>query len=279
MDNLEFKNLTGEEFEAYRKNHHEREFLIIDVRQESEYELGHIPGAKLMPLAEVESRLFSLPSDKDLIFYCANGGRSQWAASLAGEGEVSRKSVYNLMGGILSWQGVSLTGYPQIQAFDKSQKPDRLLSAAMNLEKGAWRFYRFAGDRFSDYIIGRTFEQIAIAEKGHATLIYRFWQKLETAPLPFDQLYQGLSGEILEGGRSFKEACKVLEADAGRSCPAVVDLALNIEYAAFDLYRTIAERTAEPEVREAFLALAQAEKAHMRALARSIAQCPERQTG
>jgi len=279
MDNLEFINMTGEDFEEYRKNHHEGEFLVMDVRQESEYELGHIPGAKLMPLAEVEARLFSLPSDKDLIFYCSNGGRSQWAASLAGEAEVCQKAVYNLMGGILNWQGVSLTGYPRVRVFDKSQKPDRLLSAAMELEKGAWRFYLFAGDRFNDHLIGRTFEQIAIAEKSHATLIYRFWQKLETGPPPFEQLYQSLSGEILEGGRSFEDACDMLEAEAGRSCPAAVDLALNIEYAAFDLYRTMAERTAESEAREAFLALAQAEKAHMRALARSIAQCPDRQTG
>jgi len=279
MDNLEFKNLTSEEFEEYRKSHHEKDFLVIDVRQESEYELGHIPGAKLMPLAEVEARLFSLPADKDLIFYCSNGGRSQWASSLAGEAEVCQKSVYNLMGGILNWQGVSLTGYPKVRVFDKSQKPDRLLSAAMDLEKGAWRFYRFAGDRFSDHLIGRTFEQIAIAEKGHASLIYRFWQKLEPGPPPFEQLYQDLSGEILEGGRSFEEACDLLEAESGWSCPALVDLALNIEYAAFDLYRAMAERTAESEAREAFLALAQAEKAHMRALARSIAQCPDRQTG
>jgi len=50
MDNLEFETLTAEEFGEYLKNHNEKEYLLIDVRQESEYELGHIPGAKLMPL-------------------------------------------------------------------------------------------------------------------------------------------------------------------------------------------------------------------------------------
>ncbi|MBT8367382.1 MAG: rhodanese-like domain-containing protein, partial [Deltaproteobacteria bacterium] len=82
MDNLEFEILTADEFSEYLKNRKERDYLIIDVRQESEYELGHIPGAQLMPLAEVEARLYSLPTDRDLIFYCHNGGRSQWAASL-----------------------------------------------------------------------------------------------------------------------------------------------------------------------------------------------------
>jgi rubrerythrin/rhodanese-related sulfurtransferase len=273
MDNLEFKNLTGEEFDEYLKNHNEKDFLVIDVRQESEYELGHIPGAKLMPLAEVETRLFSLPADRDLIFYCHNGGRSQWAASLAGESEVSQKAIYNLMGGLLNWKGTTLAGYPKVRIFDKEQELDRLLSAAMDLEKGAWRFYRFASDKYNDHLIARTFEQIAVAEKGHAMLIYRFWQKFEISPPPFDQYYQGLAGELLEGGQSLEEACGKLEVEAGRSCSAMVELALNIEYSAFDLYRVMAERTSDSEARETFLALAQAEKAHMRALARSIAQC------
>ena len=89
MDNLEYETLTADEFREYLESKDENDYLLIDVRQESEYELAHIPGARLMPLAEVESRLFSLPTDRDLVFYCHNGGRSQWAASLAGEGEIS----------------------------------------------------------------------------------------------------------------------------------------------------------------------------------------------
>lgn len=56
MDKLEFETLTAEEFDEYLKNHQEKDYLLIDVRQESEYELGHLAGAKLMPLAEVEAR-------------------------------------------------------------------------------------------------------------------------------------------------------------------------------------------------------------------------------
>ena len=69
MDNLEFETLTSAEFKDYRQTRKEKKYLLIDVRQASEYEQGHIPGAKLMPLTEVETRLFTLPSDRDLIFY------------------------------------------------------------------------------------------------------------------------------------------------------------------------------------------------------------------
>jgi len=70
MDNPEFETLAAEELRAFLENQPETSYLLIDVRQPSEYEQGHIPGAQLMPLPEVETRLFTLPSDRDLIFYC-----------------------------------------------------------------------------------------------------------------------------------------------------------------------------------------------------------------
>jgi len=273
MDNLEFETLTAEEFDDYLKHHKEKDYLLIDVRQKSEYELGHIPGAKLMPLTEVETKLFSLPAERDLIFYCHNGGRSQWAASLAGEAEVCEKNVYHLMGGLLARSATTLQGYPKVQIFDRAQEPEQLLTIAMDLEKGAWRFYQYSMDKFVDAPIHQTFEQLSIAERGHAKLIYGLFQKLKSNPPPFDKLYNSLKGEILEGGQSFKEACNKLDEVAANGCPEILDLALAIEYAAYDLYRVMAEVNDIPEARETFMAIAQAEKGHMRALARAIEKC------
>ena len=275
MDNLEFETLTSAEFKEYMQTHKEKNYLVIDVRQASEYEDGHIPGAKLMPLTEVETRLFTLPSDRDLIFYCANGGRSQWAASLAGEGEVSEKTVYHLMGGMQAWEGKSLSGYPKVKIFEKDQTLEKLLATAMDLEKGAWRFYQYAMDKYGDDPIRLILEQVSIAEKAHATLIYRFWKKFQHNPPPFDRIYQSLEGEILEGGHNFEETCRRLDAVRKHGCAGVIDLAMTIEYSAFELYRTMAERSENSEAQSTFLSIAQAEKAHMRALTRAIDQCPE----
>ena len=275
MDNLEFETLTSAELKEYMQTHKEKKYLVIDVRQASEYEDGHIPGAKLMPLTEVETKLFTLPSDRDLIFYCANGGRSQWAASLAGEAELSKKSVFHLMGGMLAWEGKTLSGYPKVKIFDKDQTLEKLLATAMDLEKGAWRFYQYAMDKYSDDPIRLTLEQVSIAEKAHATLIYRFWKKFHRNPPPFDRIYQRLEGEILEGGHNFEEICRHLDAVRKHGCAGVIDLAMNIEYSAFELYRTMAERSENSEAQSTFLSIAQAEKAHMRALTRAIDQCPE----
>ena len=275
MDNLEFETMTAAEFNEYMQTHKEKNYLVIDVRQASEYEDSHIPGAKLMPLAEVESRLFTLPADRDLIFYCTNGGRSTWAASLVGEGEVSNKTVYHLMGGMLAWEGKTLAGYPKVKVFEKDKTLEELLATAMDLEKGAWRFYQYAKERYSEDPIRLTLEQLSIAEKAHATLIYRFWKKFQHNPPPFDRIYQDLNGEILEGGLNFEETCDLLDSVQKHSCAGVIDLALTIEYSAFELYRTMAERSENSEAQSIFLSIAQAEKAHMRALTRAIDQCPQ----
>jgi rhodanese-related sulfurtransferase/rubrerythrin len=275
MDNLEFETLTSAEFKEYIQTHKEKNYLIIDVRQASEYEDGHIPGAKLMPLSEVETRLFTLPPDRDLIFYCSNGGRSQWAASLAGESEVCTKTVYHLMGGMQAWEGKTLSGYPKVKIFDKDQTLEKLLATAMDLEKDAWRFYQYAIGTFSDDRIRLILDQVSIAEKAHATLIYRFWKKFQHNPPPFDRIYQSLAGEILEGGHNLEETCRHLDAVRKNGCASVIDLAMTIEYSAFELYRTMAERSQNSEAQSTFLSIAQAEKAHMRALTRAIDQCSE----
>ena len=44
---------------------------FVDVRNQPAYDLGHIPGAKLIPVAEVGDRISELPRDKTIITYCS----------------------------------------------------------------------------------------------------------------------------------------------------------------------------------------------------------------
>jgi rhodanese-related sulfurtransferase len=46
------------------------EVIVIDVRPGDEYEVGHLPFARSMPLAELKTRLTELPKDKPVIAYC-----------------------------------------------------------------------------------------------------------------------------------------------------------------------------------------------------------------
>jgi rhodanese-related sulfurtransferase/DNA-binding MarR family transcriptional regulator len=46
------------------------EVVVIDVRPGDEYEVGHLPFARSMPLPEIETRLAELPKNKPIIAYC-----------------------------------------------------------------------------------------------------------------------------------------------------------------------------------------------------------------
>lgn len=75
-------NIYPDELEEFRAKTRERNYLLVDVRQPLEYANGHIPGAQLIPLPEIEKRLEELDGDKNLILYCRTGGRSAVAAAL-----------------------------------------------------------------------------------------------------------------------------------------------------------------------------------------------------
>ena len=80
--------------------------VIIDVREPDEFtgELGHIDGARLVPLASLSTAIDSLPPDQTIVFVCRSGGRSARATAFALESGLTE--VYNLKGGMLRWNQI-----------------------------------------------------------------------------------------------------------------------------------------------------------------------------
>jgi len=77
-------------------------FVFIDVRTPEEYAEGHVPGAKSLPLSELEQRLTEVPKDRRVYLYCHSGRRSAKAAALlAGHGY---HNIENVLGGIQAWK-------------------------------------------------------------------------------------------------------------------------------------------------------------------------------
>jgi sulfur-carrier protein adenylyltransferase/sulfurtransferase len=74
---------------------------IIDVREPYEWEIGHIPGARLVPLASIAKEIPRLDKRRETILYCKVGARSMQAARQLADAGVS--DVRNLAGGILRW--------------------------------------------------------------------------------------------------------------------------------------------------------------------------------
>ena len=80
-----------------------QEVLVLDVREQSEYAGGHIPGAVLLPVGTIdEAAAAAVIPEKDaaVLVYCRSGSRSKRAAkALAGLGYTG---IYEF-GGIMSW--------------------------------------------------------------------------------------------------------------------------------------------------------------------------------
>jgi len=265
---LDFENLTPEAMRRYVQQHREDDYLVIDVRQPAEYANGHIPGAQLMPLDQLESNPAAVPQDRDVFFYCRSGARSQAAAVIyLDSGRKSGQKVYNLKGGMLGWDGHALDGFPRLQVFDKNAPLPELMLMSMDMEKAALRFYQHLAQRHAATPWAGVLEKLQRAEKAHAGAVYEFWRPLAKAPQPFDTLFDSLSGDILEGGRHLQDALADLDALNAGDGVQVLEFALNIEVEAYDLYRTMADRSENAEIRKAFSAIAQMEKKHMQLLA------------
>jgi len=75
--------------------------LLLDVREPPEYELCHLEGAKLIPLAELSRRVSELDKESDIIVYCHVGEQSANATQFLRDSGFKR--VRNLKGGIRAW--------------------------------------------------------------------------------------------------------------------------------------------------------------------------------
>ena len=78
------------------------EYVILDTREQDEYDEGHIPGAILIPYTEIENKAEEMLPDKDklILVYCRSGRRSKIAAEA-----LSKLGYTNVkeFGGIIDW--------------------------------------------------------------------------------------------------------------------------------------------------------------------------------
>ena len=272
---MSIKEMSPQQLRDFVRRTDENAYVLIDVRQPGEYEQVHIPGARLLPLPELFQTIDTLPHDRTIVFYCHSGGRSMAAATMAEEVFGDPGRIYNLTGGMLAWDGAVTVDFPRVSLFDRSVTPLKMMEVAMNLEKGAQLFYSRVAKQYEDETWSRGFEKLAAAEKAHAKTVYDYWCGFSDQPdvEPFEPLFNSLAGDVLEGGLSFEDALSQAGAAGDMACVRLVELALRIEHAAYDLYRTMARQGLAQEPRQGFLKLAQAEKAHMHALAKSLEGC------
>lgn len=95
-----YMNITAEEAKVLMES--ETGYIILDVREQDEYDAGHIPGAILIPYTRIEEEASEKLTDKDqlILVYCRSGRRSKIAADALVELGYTNIREF---GGILDW--------------------------------------------------------------------------------------------------------------------------------------------------------------------------------
>ncbi|MCB2305122.1 rhodanese-like domain-containing protein [Clostridium estertheticum] len=101
--NKNVTNISGAEaLNLIKKN---KDLIVLDVRNKSEYQTGHINASKLMPVNEIASRIKELEKfrGKAILVHCASGGRSPKAVNVLLKNKFS--PIYHMNHGLADFNG------------------------------------------------------------------------------------------------------------------------------------------------------------------------------
>ncbi len=98
-DREEMEALSPEELEERLKRD---DVLVLDVRPEEEYEAGHIPGARSIPIDQLAEHLEELPDDRDIVAYC-RGPYCVYSDDAVRELREKGREAFRLTEGLPDW--------------------------------------------------------------------------------------------------------------------------------------------------------------------------------
>jgi rubrerythrin len=148
-------------------------------------------------------------------------------------------------------------------SFNLNAPAAALLWQALNLEKGSHQFYERLVSQYESGPVAETIGTLLKAEAAHSKAVHELISQVSPSSAGnFDEAYGKLSGELLENGTSFDVALRHARELGASGELALLELALEIEFGAYDLYKNLALASEDPTARRDLLALAEQEKAH-----------------
>ncbi|HTP05586.1 MAG TPA: rhodanese-like domain-containing protein [Nitrospirota bacterium] len=235
-------------------------YNLVDVRQPAEYEKGHLPGARLIPLAELASRLGEIDPRRPTIVYCRSGNRSRSAVGILLD--AGFKDVFSMGGGISAWNGLMAGGPPDagMAYFSSNEKTDTLIALAWALEEGSRRFYAGLAGSMLDVEGRALFSELTSAEERHKASLLALYHGSGGSGTIEPLFPGGAAGDVMEGGIRVSEA---LGWTAGRDAADILDLSIALESNAYDLYIKMERTVKDDHSKRVFSVLAEEEKRHL----------------
>jgi len=253
-------NMSPEEAKTFMADRPRDSYQILDVRQPREYEQGHLPGALLMPVKEVTTRMAELDPEKPILVYCHSGVRSKAASQLLLAHGF--KDVYNMSGGIVAWRGDKAGGGESqgLEYFADREYPD-VFQMAYAMEEGLRQLYLALADRAGDEQHRKLLMRLAVFEETHKARLAALF-----APDGFSD--SGKAG-VVEGGFDQQQILAHFSAQIA-TMRDILQLGMMLEAQALDLYSRLARRSDQGKSRELFEFLATEEAAHLHLLTEEL---------
>ena len=245
------------------------ELTLLDVRQPNEYEAGHIPGARLIPLPDILSRLDEIDSNKTTVVYCAVGGRSRVAAQMIATQGFSE--VYNLSGGFKAWKGEAAFGAEEkgLELFTGNESVEETLVVAYSLEEGLRSFYLEMQAKVKNSNARNLFKKLSEIEVKHQERVLEEYRKITASSITREEFEKKVVVSTLEGGLTTEEYTTLFHPN-WESVTDIIEVAMSIEAQALDLYLRASDRSGEPQSQKVLRQIADEERTHLAQLGKLI---------
>ena len=242
------------------------DYCLLDVRQPGEYEQGHLPGAKLIPLAELQSQINTIPTNKMTIVYCRSGNRSRSAVGLLNGAGL--EEVYNMEGGILAYHGLVAAGPPEagVFCFPDHMSPEQLIAMAWYMEDGSKRYFDKVMEVSPSKDVRDALASLANHKSAHKQTLQKLHEKISGKSakdnFPADVLDKPPK-VVMSGCVSVPDA---VNWSKDKTVSEILDLMMALEANTFDLYLKLGRQVASERARSTFMELAEEEARHLEQL-------------
>jgi len=242
---------------------------ILDVRQHGEYEEEHLPGAKLIPLPELNDRVGELDVNKEIMVYCAVGGRSRVAAQMLVE--KGFKNVFNLSGGIKGWDSEIAFGSVDqgLELVTGNETASETLILAYSLETGLLDFYTSMAPKVNNLEAKKLFNLLSRIEIKHQKSIFNEYRKITGNLDSQENFEKNIVIRAIEGGLTTQEYINLFKPN-WESPTEIIGIAMSIEAQALDLYQRASERTVNKACKHVLSQIATEERSHLAQLGKVL---------
>ncbi len=253
--------ITAEEAKNTIHTVNSQSMQLVDVRQISEYNQHHLPGALPLPLVVITDGKEHLDKKAPVLLYSQKGNRSLMAARWLHSHNFEDIAV--IKGGLDAWNGVKAFGHFELNLNllqPEADFPDAV-TFAYAMEEGLRQFYIQLAKENDDNLYKELYRELAQYEILHMQELARKYH-IQLGHTPLQNSENRFQGQLMEGG-GFLDLSLIRSLVQINSVSKVYNLSLAFETQALDFYYRLSLQAEDMRVKKFFEEMADSERIHL----------------